>query len=70
MYRSRNSSPRGAQGETLVLVPEALRRDMELLWKFIASSGVNRLFVPYVALQHLAEVAGHPGAARARLREL
>ncbi|MDQ2792535.1 MAG: amino acid adenylation domain-containing protein [Bacteroidota bacterium] len=44
-------------GGTLVLPPEAQRRDLEFLLDFIEQKAINRVFLPFVALQHLAEVA-------------
>ena len=44
-------------GGTLVLVPEAVRRDMVALLHLLADREVERLFLPFVALQQLAEVA-------------
>ncbi len=48
-------------GGTLVLIEEATRTDPISLWNVIVESAIERLFLPYVALQQLAEVAGcHP----------
>ena len=44
-------------GGTLVLVDEALRLDMFSLVKYIEEKHINRLFLPFVALQALAESA-------------
>jgi amino acid adenylation domain-containing protein/non-ribosomal peptide synthase protein (TIGR01720 family) len=50
-----------AAGGTLVLVTEGLRRDIPALWRYLAGRDVDRIFVPFVALQSLAEVAaGEP----------
>ncbi len=46
-----------ASGGTLVLVDDALRRDPDALLRFMARHGVERLFLPFVALQSLAEAA-------------
>ena len=46
-----------ASGGTLVLVDDALRRDPDELLRFMASHGVERLFLPFVALQSLAEAS-------------
>lgn len=54
-------------GGTLVLISEAARRDPYLLRQCILESGVERLFMPYVALQQLATAA--KGAA-APLRDI
>ncbi|AHJ31215.1 non-ribosomal peptide synthetase [Nodularia spumigena CS-584] len=44
-------------GGTLVLITEELRRDALALLGFLEEKAVARLFVPFVALQQLAEVA-------------
>ena len=44
-------------GGTLVLLEEAQRLDLSLLLNFVEEQGINRLFLPFVALQHLAELA-------------
>ncbi|PCJ99580.1 MAG: non-ribosomal peptide synthetase, partial [Alteromonadaceae bacterium] len=44
-------------GGKLVLVDEHTRRDGVALFNYIATQGIERLFVPYVMLQHLAEQA-------------
>jgi amino acid adenylation domain-containing protein len=46
-----------ASGGTLVLIPESLRQDLSALWKHIDSHSIERLFLPNVALQALAEIA-------------
>jgi non-ribosomal peptide synthetase component F len=43
-------------GGTLLMVTETVRRDVERLARFIADHNVGRLFLPFVALQQLAEV--------------
>lgn len=44
-------------GGHLVLISEELRLDTYSLLKTLAEKSVNRLFLPYVALNHLAEIA-------------
>ncbi|MEH2395749.1 MAG: amino acid adenylation domain-containing protein [Nostoc sp.] len=44
-------------GGTLVLISEQMRRDPIRLLKFLNQAGIERLFLPFVALQQLAEVA-------------
>ncbi|WP_234737001.1 polyketide synthase [Tellurirhabdus bombi] len=44
-------------GGTLVLIKEELRLDLANLLHFIDKNSVNRLYVPFVALQYLAEAA-------------
>jgi D-alanine--poly(phosphoribitol) ligase subunit 1 len=49
-------------GGTLVLLPERLRRDGRQLLEWLARERIQRMFLPYVALQMLA-VAAELGAA-------
>jgi len=44
-------------GGTLVLIKEALRRDATGLLRFLDSQRIERIFLPFVALQQLANVA-------------
>jgi len=44
-------------GGELVLIPEALRTDLLSLTKFLDQFSIERLFMPFIALQHLAEIA-------------
>src|SRR5262249_32018241 len=44
-------------GRTLQLITEAERHDMHSLLRVLDAGGVERLFLPYVALQQLAEAA-------------
>jgi amino acid adenylation domain-containing protein len=55
---------------TLHLPPESARQDMVALLKAIDDGGVHRLFLPYVALQALAEVAAATGAYPRSLRAI
>jgi amino acid adenylation domain-containing protein len=57
-------------GGVLVLIDEAVRRDPEGLLAFISEQRVERLFLPFVALQNLCEAAGHLGASVPSLREV
>ena len=57
-------------GGTLMLISEEARRDPGLLLKHLASEAVERLFLPFVALQQLAEVADEPGRVPHNLREV
>lgn len=43
-------------GGTLVLIDETVRQDTVQLCRFIDSERINRLFMPFIALQQLAEV--------------
>ena len=44
-------------GGTLVLTPEALRRDLIGIMRFIADQEIERLFLPAISLQNLARIA-------------
>ncbi|HYG80159.1 MAG TPA: amino acid adenylation domain-containing protein, partial [Pyrinomonadaceae bacterium] len=57
-------------GGTLVLITEQVRRDPSALLRLIGEERVERLFVPFVALQQLAEVAGAENVYPASLREV
>ncbi|MBV9109626.1 MAG: amino acid adenylation domain-containing protein, partial [Gemmatimonadetes bacterium] len=59
-----------AEGGRLVLITEELRYDQAGLLELIERHGVERIFMPGVALQHLAEVADAGGVAPSRLREV
>ncbi|HLM47660.1 MAG TPA: amino acid adenylation domain-containing protein, partial [Myxococcaceae bacterium] len=59
----------GAGGE-LVLIPEELRLEARALLEKMDSSGVQRLFLPFVALQNLAEEADREGLAPRALKEV
>ena len=56
-------------GGTLVMVSEELRRDAPALLRLMADESIERLFVPFVTLQQLAEAA-RKGAIPERLREI
>jgi amino acid adenylation domain-containing protein len=47
-------------GGTLVLASDDDRRDPERLARFLAEAGIERLFLPYVALQQLADRLARP----------
>ncbi|PTR07479.1 non-ribosomal peptide synthase protein (TIGR01720 family)/amino acid adenylation domain-containing protein [Nitrosospira sp. Nsp5] len=57
-------------GATLILAPETLRQDPMGLWRLISEQQVNRLYLPFVALQQLAEAAVHVEPLPATLREI
>lgn len=57
-------------GGTLVLITEELRREPAELLEFLETAGVNRLFLPYVALQQLAQSAPEKRPPSASLREI
>lgn len=46
-----------AVGGTLVMIDDELRLNAPHLLKFLAEQKIARLFLPFIALQHLAEVA-------------
>ncbi|WP_051181214.1 amino acid adenylation domain-containing protein [Thermithiobacillus tepidarius DSM 3134] len=57
-------------GGTLVLIPEDTRRDMWALAQTLKEHRVARLFLPFVALEHLAEVIEESGILPTSLREV
>src|SRR5678815_897286 len=57
-------------GGTLVVVAEELRRDPNALWQFIGDQQIERLFLPTVMLQHLAESAAERDALPATVQEI
>lgn len=59
-----------AVGGTLVLITEETRRDPLSLLRWLEQAGIERLFLPFVALQQMAEVAQSVGIAPASLREV
>jgi amino acid adenylation domain-containing protein len=58
-----------SSGATVVLVPEPTRRDPHALLRWLTEHQVERLFLPYVALRQLAEVAVHLREFPRSLRE-
>ncbi|WP_435260500.1 amino acid adenylation domain-containing protein [Streptomyces sp. 1222.5] len=58
-----------AAGGTLVLIDEQTRKDPEALLDVVEQQSVQRLFLPFVALQQLADVAC-ASARTCRLREI
>ncbi|MEH1869179.1 MAG: amino acid adenylation domain-containing protein [Nostoc sp.] len=57
-------------GGTLVLISESLRREPIHLLQFLNQAGIERLFLPYVALQQLAEMARIEGIVPCSLHEV
>ena len=57
-------------GGTLVLISEELRRDAVGLLGYLTDKSVERLFLPFIALQQLAEVADGQGPIPTSLREI
>ncbi|HEX8846572.1 MAG TPA: amino acid adenylation domain-containing protein [Pyrinomonadaceae bacterium] len=58
------------EGGTLVLIPESLRRDARALWQLLVAEKIERLFLPPVWLQQLAEVATNQETMPDSLREV
>jgi amino acid adenylation domain-containing protein len=59
-----------AAGGELVFVDDGVRRDPTRLLALMDQAGVERIFLPFVALQQLAEVATTHGPVPASLREV
>jgi amino acid adenylation domain-containing protein len=57
-------------GATLVLIPEELRQDDGALLRFLAETKIERLFVPFVMLQQLAERSETEQVTPGSLREV
>ena len=57
-------------GGTLVLVSDSTRRNSEALLQYLCEQTIERLFLPYIALQHLAEVAKNQITLPIYLREV
>jgi amino acid adenylation domain-containing protein/non-ribosomal peptide synthase protein (TIGR01720 family) len=57
-------------GGTLYLVSEEVRRDSVALLAVLEEARIERLFVPFVALRHLAEAAEERGSAALSLRDI
>ncbi|MGA9770371.1 MAG: amino acid adenylation domain-containing protein [Blastocatellia bacterium] len=57
-------------GGAVILVAEEDRRDSQKLLRLLGDSCVERLFLPFVALQNLTEVAAGHGVVPTSLREL
>lgn len=59
-----------AGGGALVLISEAERRDPTAMLRLIQAQRVERLFLPFVALKHLAEAAARENVWPSCLREV
>ncbi|MGC1631149.1 MAG: non-ribosomal peptide synthetase, partial [Gelidibacter sp.] len=59
-----------SNGGTLVLINETLRLDMVALLEYIQEQRINRLFLPFVALQAIAEAALSLQAYPSSLKEI
>ncbi|MEK6283902.1 MAG: amino acid adenylation domain-containing protein, partial [Acidobacteriota bacterium] len=57
-------------GATLVLIDEEVRRDAKALWQVLVEKDTARLFLPFVALQQLAEVVEAEETVPSHLREV
>lgn len=59
-----------ASGGSLVLIDDVLRRDARGLLQHIVSQKVQRIFLPFVALKHLAEATEYMKVTPTDLREV
>ncbi|MGJ8593055.1 MAG: amino acid adenylation domain-containing protein [Aquaticitalea sp.] len=59
-----------SNGGTLVLIDETLRLDMVALLNYINETEINRVFLPFVALQALAEAASSTNLYPTSLKEV
>jgi acyl-coenzyme A synthetase/AMP-(fatty) acid ligase/acyl carrier protein len=57
-------------GGTLLLISDEMRRDALSLLRFLARQKVQRIFLPFVFLQHLAEAIENGGTLPAYLTEI
>jgi len=57
-------------GATLVMVPEALRKDFEALVDLLEQRAITRLYLPFAALKQLAEVCDGHARGTPQLREV
>ena len=57
-------------GGTLLLISDEMRRDAVSLLRFLNEEKVQRIFLPYVFLQHLAEALESGGTLPAYLKEI
>jgi len=57
-------------GGTLVLISDIIRKDAVALLQLLQDEEIERLFLPFIALQHLAEVAEKRGTVPHSLREI
>ena len=57
-------------GGTLVLIQERIRRDSLALLHFLHNKRINRLFLPFIALEHLAETAAYCEVLPSALKEV
>jgi acyl-coenzyme A synthetase/AMP-(fatty) acid ligase/acyl carrier protein len=57
-------------GGTLVFITEEIRRDVQSLLQLIDKEKIQRLFLPFIALQHLAEAADTYQLVPQSLREV
>jgi amino acid adenylation domain-containing protein len=57
-------------GGTLVLVSQEVRRDPAAMVEFLRTQRIERIFLPFVYLQHLAEAAQSTGTVPESLRDV
>ncbi|PHM36582.1 non-ribosomal peptide synthetase [Xenorhabdus innexi] len=50
-----------SEGGCLVLISETMRRELQQFPRLIQQKQINRIFLPYIALQHLAEAVNSGG---------
>lgn len=59
-----------SSGGTLVLMEEELRYDSRALWEYLREQEIHRLFLPFVALQQLADAAAECDVVPGSLQEV
>jgi amino acid adenylation domain-containing protein len=57
-------------GGSLFLIADEVRRDGQCLLEFLKEQSIERVFLPFVALQNLAEAAAYSGCYPSSLREI
>ncbi len=57
-------------GGTLMLISEEVRHNISSLLNFLVEAGINRLFLPFVVLQQIVEIAESEGPIPYSLREV
>jgi len=57
-------------GGTLVMIPDELRRDANALLRLVDAMEIERMFLPFAALQQLAQAGADCSLAPASLREI
>ncbi|ELS00755.1 amino acid adenylation enzyme/thioester reductase family protein [Xenococcus sp. PCC 7305] len=57
-------------GGTLVLTTESIRKDPDALWQILVEEAIERIFLPFIALQQLAEVSARSPIIPTNLQEV